>query len=445
MHSREIHNARNLSLAEGLWGFGMGFIVPLTVMPLLLRQFGAGAVELGFFYSMASGGFLLTQPIGMFLSRHGAGKKRVLVLVNTWITLPVFIFMAAVVLILGNEPDWHRPVRIMLLGAFSLRMLSVGIILPLWQDWINALFRTENRGRVTGLYAAMSAGGVMVGTLIAATVRRALVFPENYACLLMIASIFFAASFTAMAFVDSGSVPQNLAGKRPSLGELIHRFSLSLRDSNFVHYLVARLLLTTGGAAVAFFAIYFQSEVGGGLKESVIIGMGAAVMLPQAVSSYWLGKLGDRRGHRWGVLVGGFAQVASIGTAYAGRGYWACLFSFLLLGIAYAAGWVSHQNFIYETCPHDNRIAHLTLSNLVLSPVVLLLPLGIGAIISLTNISWGLAICLGISVAGMFYLLFFVHEPRLIVIGQPRRKLPLWLRKYVRREKELEEATAKEK
>ncbi len=440
MHSRENYNARRLSLAEGLWGLGMGFIVPLTVMPLLLRQFGAGAVELGFFYSMASAGFLITQPIGMFLSRHGAGKKRVLVLVNTWITLPVFIFMAAVVFILGAEPQWHKLGRTMLLGAFSLRMLSVGIILPIWQDWINSLFRTESRGKVTGLYAAMSAAGVMVGTLIAAKVREALAFPENYACLLIIASIFFGVSFTAMSFVDSGSVPQELAGKRPSLRELIHRFSLSLQDSNFRHYLFGRLLLTTGGAAVAFFAVHFQSEAGGGLEESIIIGMGAAIMLPQAVSSYWLGKLGDLRGHRWGVLVGGFAQVAAIGTAYLGRGHWACLSSFVLLGIAYAAGWVSHQNFIYETCPHDNRIAHLTLSNLVLSPVVLLIPMGTGALISLTSILWGLAICLGLSVLGAFYLLFFVQEPRLVIIGQPRSKLPLWLRKYVRREKELEKS-----
>lgn len=175
-----------------------------------------------------------------------------------------------------------------------------------------------------------------------------------------------------LSFVDAGDPAGIGRLPRPRVTELLHRFGLSLRDTNFVHYLVGRLLLTAGGVGVAFFAMHFQSAAGGGLNESAIIGLGVIIMLPQGLSSYWLGQVGDRRGHRWGIVLGAFAQVASIGVAFAWRGLVACLVAFFLLGIAFAAGWVSHQNFIYETCPHDNRIAHFTLSNLVLSPLFFL-------------------------------------------------------------------------
>lgn len=209
--------------------------------------------------------------------------------------------------------------------------------------------------------------------------------------------------------------------------ELLNRFAMSLNDSNFVHYLVGRLLLTAGGVAVAFFAVHFQSEAGGGLAEASIIGLGAFVVLPQGVSSYWLGRIGDRRGHRWGVVLGAFAQVASIAAAVAGRGAMACLACFFLLGIASAAGVVSHQNFIYETCPHDNRVAHITLSNLVLSPLIVLMPIGAGALIGRVGMIRGMGVCWLISVLGAFYMLLLVDEPRMLLLGQRRKKLPRWL------------------
>ncbi len=428
MQSQERQNAARCTLGEGLFGLGMGFIAPLTVMPLLLKQLGAGPVEIGFFHSMASAGFLLTQPLGMFLSRHGAGKKRFLLTFNASVTLPVFLFMAAVILIMGRAPHQYAMARALLLGAFSLRMLSLGTILPIWQDWINGLFKIQNRGRVTGLYAAASAIGVMTGTLIASNIRWLVRFPENYVGLLLIAAVFFALSLSVYAFVDSGIAPQEEGSQRPRIGELLNRFSLSLGDANFVHYLVGRLLLTAGGVAIAFFAVHFQSEAGGGLSEAAIIGLGAFVMLPQALSSYWLGQLGDRSGHRRGVVIGAFAQVGSIAFAVLGSGPIACIICFLLLGIAYAAGWVSHQNFIYETCPHDNRVAHFTLSNLVLSPLIVFMPIGAGGLIAVVGAVYGMAVCLLISVAGAFYLLVFVDEPRMLILGQRRKSLPKWLR-----------------
>ncbi len=425
----ERQNAKRYTLGEGVWGIGMGFIAPLTVMPLLLRRFGAGTVELGFFHSMASAGFLLTQPLALFLSRHGAGKKRFVLRFNCLVTIPLFLLMAGVIFSLGRSERYYAVARALLLGAFSIRMLAIGTVMPIWQDWVYSLFQTQNRGRVVGLYAAASATGVMLGTILASLIRNYISFPDNYGYLMLIATLFFAVSFVAFASVDSGVAPPDAhVSRRPDIRELVDRFSLSLKDANFVHYLIGRLLLTAGGVAIAFFAVHFRSEAGGGISEAAIIGLGAFVMLPQGVCSYWLGQIGDKHGHRRGVVIGACAQVASIAVAVLGKGPIACFACFFLLGIAYAAGWVSHQNFIYETCPHDNRVAHITLSNLVLSPLIIFLPIAAGALMAGVGIRAGMAVCLAISVAGALYLLVFVDEPRLLVLGQRRGKLPRWLR-----------------
>lgn len=409
MLPEERRNAAYQALGEGLWGVAMGFVAPLTVLPLLLKTLGAGPLQLGVLYSIFTAGFLITQPLGMVLFQHGAGKKRFLLLYHLFTIVPVTLAMAAAIYFQASENP--RLTRFLLLSLLAFRTLVIGMVVPIWMDWIAGLFRTRSRGRAIGLAWAAWSFGVTVSAIVAAKIHHGLAFPGNYTLLFLISTVVFCVSMGTFGFMSSGAVPGEVR-QRLSLRSLLGRFSHSLREVNFRDYLVGRVLLTMGTGATAFFAVYFKSARGGDLSAATIIAFGACMTLTSALMSYLLGSLGDKTGHKIGVVLGSAAQIASLTVAWLARGEIACVVTFILVGAARAAALVSHQNMIYETCPHDSRVAHITLSNLVLGPFMLAVPLLTGWLIKHVGMESGIALCLIPTVLGALWLLLKMRNPR---------------------------------
>jgi len=414
----ERRNAKRFGLAEGMWGVGVGLTAPLTVLPLLFRQLDAGPVEIGFIYSLFTAGFLLTQPLGMLWLQHGAGKKRLLLLVGLLFSIPHSLLIG--LLILHLAPARQVLTRLVLLVLFSIKVLGIGLIIPIWQDWFAGLFRREARGRATGMACTGSALGVSLAALFAAWMRHGFPFPANYALLFLCSAPLYGASLAIFSRIEEG-VESGVRRPRLSALQLLGRFGHSLRDVNFRNYLIARILLTMGAGGTAFFAVHFASPAGGEVGDGAVIGLGGLLTLAQAGVAHRLGRMGDRAGHKAGVFLGATAQIAAIGTAILGRGPLACGLCFALSGVALAAGMVSHANMIYETCPHDCRVAHITLSNLVLSPFVLAVPLVTGCFVSGLGVRHALVLTLVPSMLGAVYLAVRVRNPREVVLPPESR------------------------
>lgn len=416
MKSQERKDAAHLALGESVWGLGMGMVAPLTVLPLLLKALGGSPVEIGLLYSIATAGFLVTQPIGMLLWTHGGGKRGFMVAYSGGINVLAHLLIAAVIWYLGPRQEGQGWVRAIILAIYALRVFGIGVIVPLWHDWVAGLFSTASRGRAVGLQAAASAIGVSLAAVAAAKIRGGVAFPANYTVLFTLAALLFAASLGLFLAVSPGEPRTDET--RPTLRELIGRFAHSLQDATFSRYLVGRVLLTLGSGVAAFAAVHFGSPEGGNVPEATVIGLGAFMMLSQALSGYWLGSIGDRAGHRLGILIGAGAQTAAIAVAWLGNGLAACTVCFVCLGLAYGAGWVSHQNMIFETCPHDNRVAHITLSNLILVPFVAAVPVATGYLVAAIGRVASFGVCLIPTVVGVFWLLLMVKEPREILLEQ---------------------------
>jgi len=408
MRPEERRNAIVYATGEGCWGLSMGFVAPLTVLPLIIGALGGGPVEIGLVFSIATAGFLLPQPLGMIFLQHGGGKKRFLILYHLVTALPTSCGIAAVIYFLSGA----RPAlsRVLILCLFFIRTFAIGAVVPVWMDWVAGLYSRKSRGRAIGMAAAAAATGTSVTAIVAGWLSGKLPFHSGYALLFLLSTVCVAASMGAFSFVSAGTPPPGV--RRLGIGELLAKFGHSLASVNFRNYLVARVLLTMGGGATAFFAVHYRSPEGGALTGSLVIALGTLLTLPQAVMSYWLGRIGDRSGHKRGVFIGAAAQMGAILVAVLARGPLSCALCFSLVGVATAAAWVSHLNMIYETCPHDNRVAHITLSNLVLSPFVMSIPLLTGWLISHLGRTSGMAISLVPTCLGVLWLLLRVREPR---------------------------------
>ena len=417
MNPQERKDAVNVALGESLWGLGLGLGAPLTVFPLLLTQLGAGPLELGVFTGLATAGLLLTQPLGILFFSHGGSHKRFLITYHAWVSVPCFLAMAAVIQFLGARPGEEAVARRLVIALYGLHVLAIGVIVSPWQDWVAGLFTTGSRGRAYGMWVAAWSLALSAAALIAAKVRRDVGFPANYALLVALSVAAYGLSLIQYSRVSPGPTPSE-GRNRPPFKELLALFGHSLREKNYRRYVIGRVLLTLGAGSSGFMAVHFQGAEGGSLSAPLVIGLGAFLTLPQAAGGYLLGVIGDRSGHRRGVLLGATAQAAAIAIAFYGRGWLACALCFTCLGLATAEAMVSHQNMIFETCPHDRRLVHITLSSLLLGPFAAAVFPATGWVIERAGgTGAGIGLCVVPTALGVLWLLLMVRDPREIVLG----------------------------
>lgn len=406
----EARNAVLAASAHVAFGYGMGLVGVLTVMPLLLRELGAGKVLIGVAWGIAAAGWFVLEVPAMFYLGGGPRGKRFLCLWSFCTVVPPYLAVGAAVYLLGAGRPTLCLVLVLLLITF--RWLGEGASYPFWDDWLARLFSKRMRGRALGMIAAGIALGGAVAAPTAGLIERKVPFPLNYALLFVGSGILFGLMLTVLYRVREPAPPVLKDPLTPR--DMLGLFGQSLREANYRRYLAGRILLTFGGGAVGFYALHFTSPDGGGLSDSTVITLGVCLTLSQAVGSYLLGHLGDRSGHKASIVVGAGAQVLSVAVAYLGQGLWAATVAFALLGVAFSASWSSHLNMLYETCPHDSRVAHLTVSNGVLSPFLVLVPLGTGLLMDAVGVRAVIGLTIIPAVLGVAWMIFAVREPRTV-------------------------------
>ncbi len=409
MNPDERANALKVTATDGLHGTGMGFVALLTVLPLLFSKLGAGKVEIGVLSAIGVAGFILGQPLGMLVLGRRRRTKHFFVRWVLFAWTGTHLAMGAVLYFLA--PGAPPLCRYVLLALFAAITFGDGMLLPIWVDWQGALFSRQSRGRAMGMIAGAWAFGQGLGSLGAGAIQGSLPFPLDYSLLFLLAAVLFASSVN---FTWRVREPESITRDRESfeVADLWGFLRQSLRQANFRSYMVARVLLGIGGGAALFYSVHFRSADGGGVGEGAVIKLGALLAFSQFGASNVLGRLGDRMGHKRAVALGSLAQAAAIAVAFVGSGWLACAACFAVLGVSWSSGWVSHNNMLFETCPHGHRVAHIALSNALLGPFVLVAHLGTGLLIARVGVRAGIGLTLIPTVLGILWLILAVREPR---------------------------------
>jgi MFS family permease len=249
-------------------------------------------------------------------------------------------------------------------------------------------------------------GGLSAGRLLAAAPG----FP-TYAALSLLAGFLACLSFAAFVLIDDPGA-RAAAPPRPSVRVLLAHFAHSLRTANFRALLAGRLLATAGFCVVPLIAAYYAGPAGGGLANDRLVTYGAAMALGSAVGNLVLGRLGDRRGHRAGMLVAVGMQAVTLAIVLTTRGPLGCACAYFGAGICAAGSFVSHTNLLYETCPHDHRLAHMTVGNLVLGLGAAPAPFLAGWLATAVGLRMVFTVELVLSLAALAWCVTLLREPR---------------------------------
>jgi MFS family permease len=234
---------------------------------------------------------------------------------------------------------------------------AIGITLGVWQDWLASVFPKEIRGRAMGISFFFSSAAGFAAALIA--------------------------------------------------GKLINMFPGTK--------IYGILFIAAGFCILPFVAVYYMSDNGGGLTSGSIVSAGAAQTAGMALGNILLGKLGDKHGRRAGTIFGVVMQILALLMLIFSKGVVSCYAAYFVIGLSISASIISHTNMLFETCPHDNRLAHITVGSLMMSAGSIGFPLLSGFFAA----TWGLQrlfiVSLIVSLAAMLWFLVRLKEPRNIL------------------------------
>lgn len=405
---------------ETVWGFQWEGLAAWTVLPVLLLAHGATKLQVGLVLAIESAAFL-PQFLGIYLFHSRRHRKRQLMRWYAFVTLPLFALIGAVnyswLDLTGDQRCW------LLLAAFGLHMTLTAVGVAAWNDWLAHLFDRSIRGRVMGLswgllHLAGVGGALLVGWIIDRTVEPS-TDPNRYDVYTYLYFGGAAVGFVAMgllSMIDDRAANDIVDPPPPPMMDILRRFRRSLGEPNYRRFLIGRVLATLGFGIATLTTAYYTSEEGGGIQAGMLIALGAAIPLGKAVGTSLLGVLGDRKGHRLGVVLGSAVQVATVVLLLTTRGPVSCVLAFGGFGLAMGAGFVCNVNMILETCPHDCRLSHITVSTMILA-----LPLAAAPILSaLVAETWGyqtlFGVCLVINIAALLWFVFRVREPRTLSV-----------------------------
>jgi MFS family permease len=410
MNPTQRRNATLNATGEAFFGFKASLIASATVLTVLLREYGGSPRLVGAVWSIESAGALLPQLLGLYVFQSYRRRKRHLILWHMGVMIPALAVMGGL--------TWMAPhldpaiYRWSMLAVHAYYWLTVGVVNAAWTDFLAALFPAEIRGTAMGVAMFASSLAGAVGGLVAGYLIRTIAAPQAYALLYTAAWSIGTLSMCLWIPVDDRTLRDRIEPPSPSIPALAGHFAHSLSDGNFRAFVIARILATLGFCIVPFIALRYMSPEGGGLTRSTIVSSGAAMTLGFSLGSLILGPLGDRHGHRLGILLGIGLQVVALLVLLLVPGPVGCILTYGCAGVCNACGTVSHYNMIFETCPHEHRMAHISVGNLLVGAPLACAAVLAGLVAEMTSLATVFRICLALSASAFVWCLLRVKEPR---------------------------------
>ncbi len=406
--SRSDHR-HNLTLNIGhefSWGFAVAFHDAATILPLFLTQLGAplgivGSLA-GLFYVLLAGPGLLSA----FLGRNIRNIKLSVVGVHILVWPPIFIAGFIFAFIAPTGPGaW-----VFYYMCFILYGLAVGFIIPIWANFLKHVTQKKKRGTFLGIsFIGNSFGGFIGGILAKELLGSSLEFPVNFGWGFLIAfvSIFFG---TLLFFGYRVNTPKEIQPHRSVRGFVRDVKHILKSNQNYRRYIYSRVFLTAQFPAVSLFVVQAQQAFQFEISEAGLLT--ATKVAAFGIGSFSAGKIGDKFGHKSGLILSFSFQLAALITALMASSMVWVYAIFIFLGVAQGAFLPAMMAIVYDFAGEkgDSKI-YLALTDTVLAPFVIIALILSGTLIRILGI---LTIFKGITIfmiIGILLLIFMVKDP----------------------------------
>ncbi len=399
---------RNLALNcvhEASWGFGIAFNNAYAIIPLFLSLLGAPdgvVISVAGLFSIL---IAVPQLISAVIGRNIRNIKLAVLGIHTLTWPPLFIagFTFAFLAPTGSSA-W-----IFYYICFILYGLAIGMIFPIWADFLKHVTVRETRGTFFGISFAFNSLGGFAGGLISKEILAAGSFPSNFGWgfLLTFSALVIGTVIFPLYRVEKPKEIQPHKTVRQFLAETL---SILRNHRNFRRYVVGRILFTANFPAVSMYAIHARSRFGFDVSEAGIFT--ALNTVAFGLASYAAGRVGDRLGHKTALIMAMLFHLSAIITAITARDMAMVYLVFLFLGAGLGAFFPASMSLVYDFAGKRDNKTIMALTDTSLAPFTFIAIMTAGSLAHMVSpelILAGIGVFIALSVAVM---IFTVRDPK---------------------------------
>ena len=390
---------------EFFWGFGTAFHTIYAVVPIFLKKLGApeaiAVSSTGIFSVLIALPMLITAA----LSRNIVDLKKAVISVHFMILIITFFmgYTFSFSSIGISESAWK-----IYLFFFVLYGLSVGIIIPIWIDFLDKTTNKSLRGKFFGLgFAFNSLGGFVGGIILKNLLKTNIPFPNNFGYGFFILFISLMIGTIVFYFYKEKSREKY----KRSYSEFKLETKLIINSHpNFHRYLFSRIFYCAALPAMGLYAIYCQNKFNFDISE---VGLFTILNVSSmGIASYISGNIGDKYGHKISMLIAySFHLLAVLLVINSKNMLWVYLV-FISIGAGQGSFMPSAMNLIYDFAGERDKKTYMALIDSFLAPFALVFILGIGSLINKGEYILSFYILGACLLLAIIILQFFVKDPK---------------------------------
>ena len=343
-----------------------------TVIPVFLEQQGASRFVIALLPALTHLCAGLTQPFAGYLSRRSRHIWGWVFWMHLLSPIPIGLIALGLYYRIGSP-------TVVVLAGWSAFFGLIGILFPMWLDYMARVLIPSRRGRAFGaIFFTQTALGVL-GISLAAWVLERGTTVVHYSLLFGIAWATFTGGSLFFIGARGENVPDKIGGPVSLLTHLKELRRLAMGTRWFRVYLPARLLVrSTFYLILSFYAVHAVAVRG--VTPAMAALFGTAALGVQAFSGIFLGMLGDRYGHKVPVMVGQGFMVLGIVLLFVPAPPWIFFFVAGATGVFMSTEIGSQNNWLIDLGGPEHRQAFISLTMFLITPTAALATLGGGAL-----------------------------------------------------------------
>jgi len=405
INNQDRHNLILNCAHEFFWGIGLSFHTLYAIIPLFLKQLGAPQ---GICLSVAGLWSILVafpQLFTAIIGRNIKNIKRTVIGVHIFAMPPIFFAGFIFAFFAPSGPySW-----VLYYICFILYGIGIGIIIPIWTEFLNHTFSINKRGKYLGIsFAWNSIGGFFGGFAVRLVLNSNIPFPQNFGWGFL---IFFTCILIGTILFKWYHIKLDRNNhKNRSINDFLSETKSIIKTNfNFRNYLISRMFLTANYPAISLYAVYTQNKFDFDISEAgvfVIINV-----IASGAGSLLSGWIGDLYGHKNSILLSFISYLMALLVALLANNMFHVYIIFLFLGLGLGAFMPSAMNLIYKFADGGDNKIYMALTDTILAPFTFLAITIVGSISEFINME---IILMGIGVfllIGIFIMIFFVDDP----------------------------------
>lgn len=261
-------NVLGSSLGELFWGIGLPIVVESTFLQLFLRNLGAPSTVVGLVPTLFFVGMSLFGLLAGYLTSHLENKRTVILITHTYGSIPLFIF--GIVLVTGGYTD---STLTLFLVCYSLFSLGIGLILPIWQNYLMKLFSERKVfSAMAVIMFTQTIARLITSFIVLGTVKRYSMDPRAAGIIFIsVGGVFLIGTF--MYLITREAEGSGEAGVRHSnfFAHLYRSGRQIIRNRGFIFYLLSDIETYAVITVISFYANYAVGYCG--ISDAIAAGL----------------------------------------------------------------------------------------------------------------------------------------------------------------------------